>query len=586
MYRLPKLKFNPNAPGRYWYLSWIEKATIYKGNISRIKIHFINTLECKDYMRELDKSHSAVLELDVRVLMFLTIGSIYDVVDQCIVRHVDYATTIKDMKVSVVGDYRPTDMAMNLEDYRYTPFSNRIDFSNLSYYSFSGVSTEGNYRFDNIKVILPVTTLCQYLFFHSTNIVFSLLNYRLDQLFLLDEKKILIIDDCNVGYVRYNNKILSKSDAKVLAPFLFIKNDKGIISLNGISNNLSSYFYNNRYNKQKFNKGSYITTSWPFPVNSSFNISGKDFWTYTRHGEELDRKDVYFLAYEILNHSLHESVLNVDQIRVEGVYEKSNKKSDTTKREGVRIRQGKYPEIDGNMVDVNNAPNNNALPVQFNVNQKTSLFSFEIPIDILIRDESDPDFNVNLLLTEKELSSATLDNFNSDSLADHYPVEGRVVPNKSISRFDFIKMTVLELGRRGIDCSFNCLDKSIGFEMKYHFSDYDVMVVELNFKSYYFYLIEFEFGSTGFIHGINYEQIPGRAIELFIDFCLESLTSRKKNESFWSLVKRMRSRSQRLYDIIIETPLDHQMEGFNLIEDAIMHSADKIMNARILRLVS
>ncbi len=572
-----KLQFDENAPGRYWYLRWIGKITNNRG--FKVELHFINSIKDNDYFYNFEEDFKQVQVVLVEALHFFTIGSIYDTIDNTIKRPDQYLKTSQIVSVKRKHYYNTSKKELPILDLEYSLVGREIDYNSLKYYWLVGKTD----FIEKVKVIMPVHVFCNYFYFRQSNLITLIFNHTLSEVFTLENKKIISLPSSRVGYVKYDNTKIDRGQAETLAPFLFIKNNAGIKYIDAIGNNLVSFLYNNRGNKEILNKGIYLNTEIPFQDEIHFKIQGKHF-----HDGEGNN---YLLAYRIVNHSfLVDNPLTVDEIRLERLFpEKRRKKKDRdTTGTGVRLIP---PKPNSNTeITLDNKAGNSRVPIQENESQANGLFDLDIPIKHLVNDPLDEDYDPNIILTDLELDKATLNAYKTDPESE-YLRQKYTASTTKINRFDLISLSIKCLKERyDVDYNFAPLDLKQSSKELYGIYEngtfHKVMVIELCYNNEYFYTVEFERGYTGFFHQVEKEQLIPFYLETFVIHSLRILTELKKGEHIWTIIRKKMDSFMREKNIVLRVNLSHQVKDYKNDLEAAEHMAKKIFYDRILKQVS
>jgi len=569
MRKTPKINFNSSATERYWYLYWIGKI-VYENRIFKVRYYFINTWRNDDQIRGYKNGTIEVKTLPIKSLFSLTPGIIYDSLEDNLITPSNYLERDKQqLSVFAVPNYRATTRPFPFLKSEYTPLNEDMDFEGLSYYTFNSENDYGK----SIKVILPIHVLCHYIFFKSSNLIYLLINHDLSEFFYMNDKAILDLEGEKVGFVKYNNSVIKEQDAINLAPFLFMQNDKGIHALNSLSLRLKKFFIEYKDYESVIKLGKYLDTDWPFTKNMNLNIQGKEF---TVNGES------FFMGYRIINHNIKGNLLTVDRIRVLKTFSTSKVNDDSTKL-SITVKNNSDRNLE---TSLENIVGNSTYNIQQNFIETDSVFNFEVPVDIISNNESDASYNMNLIPSEEDLSKGTLNTFNADPESEYIRQEFNSRFKLKIDRFDFVINAVSKLKTEfNIDANFNTLDKKMLTQHTYNFQDNKVMVIELNHEDHFYYLVEFDRGTLGFIHKTDFTSVIPLFLEIFIDNCLLELENLYKNEYLWTRIKKKKNEFLEEYQIVVRTSLTHQVDGFENADEAAIHMAEKIYNDRILKKV-
>lgn len=581
MIKPPKFNFNQKALGKYWYLCWVGKIRHKNDNFLAL-LHFVNSNKGNDHVNDINSSYRCVIEVSIGVLYLLPIGTIYNA-DGSIHKTLSDYDKKYYTKVSAVANYNPTTENFSFLKSSYSHLTDKIDFEGLRYFKFINRKSDKNNpdKVIRVHVILPIQTLCNYLFFKSSNIINRLLNEDLGQCFMLKSKKIIHKEDKKIGFVIYDNKKLNYSEAKALAPFLFMRNNSGIKSITALETNLKHFFYSNKNDISKFKKGTYLYTELPFNHQTFFKLQGKEFNDNGKH---------YFMAYRIIGHEFRgKNIFDVDEVLLEKLYPQNNLKNQNSSQNTVIT--GTTPVLLENLeISITNTSGNNSIPIHQEIIETDSFFDFDIPIYEVIKDVNDKDYDATLIPNDMDIEGATLAPYISDSDSEFIRVNYNS-SLKEVNRFEFIKQTVNILHLNyGVEFKFKTMNKVISSSLTYNFikleRSHQVMVVELLFENKYFYLVEFEMGHTGFIHDNRFDSIIPFRLEMFVVDCLTHYTELEKNQRFWTVLKEKTVLFLKRHSIVVEMSLEHQSKGFKTNEEVILKMANKIFDDRIKKMIA
>lgn len=565
MKRSPKIKFKES--GRYWYLYWIGQI-VYIDKVFKIKLYFVNTIQPNNLYNGFT-SKKEMITVPVEVLSFLTLGTLYDTEENEYIFPADYYNESWSLNVNIPSGYNPTKKELPFIDSKYSVLTSNMDFNNLRYYIFASSKKE--------RIFLTMETICNYAFFRTSKLVGMLLNNNIHDLFVLGDRKIITANDRRVGLLKYDNHKLSYADAREIAHFFFMKNNKGITSLEAIESRLKNFFIANRNNKDQLEAGTYLDTDLPFNANIKFKLQGRKF---------SDGDSWYFLASRIVSHENDEELFLIDEVRLEELHPKnSTKERDSLDK--VKVTLPKPPKNNSSGVTLDNTSGNSRANIQeenFNVNNASG---FGIPVTKIVRDTQDKAYDVNLIPSDDELNGATICTYDVDPNSQNARLNftEHFAPLESISRFDFIRLAIKKLEEEyRVVCKYDNLDNTyISPENIYYFQNRRVMVISLNFNDKFYYLVELDRGYTGFIYDDNKNQISPFTLDLFLKECIKKLSTLKKKQHIWTIMRKIQEEILHDLNIVIDDPLAHQTEGFKSTEEATSHMAKKIFNDKILK---
>lgn len=582
MAKLPTINFK-EAPGQYWYLNWISQTTITDKGKHMTKFHFINTAEpnCKrKYFYSKNKQEHI---FPSESLSFLTIGTIYDTQTNEYIKPEDYRLDSHYMYLDRIGN-------LNLVDGQQPVFKNieallidDIDFTDFKYYT---TQLLGHH------LILTSEVICNYFYFLSTQLTGRLLYNGIDSLFNLESRFLTNENKEKIGHVIYNNtkNQLTDKEAWLIAPYLFMNDDKGVKSLRSMTNNLKAFFVNNRNNKDRLQTGTYLNTELPHSANIRLEFLGRKF--------NLNGKG-YFLASKIIGDFEKKTPYIVDEIRLDKLHQNNSTEGKDSLINIRLTRPGQTKLSKGNDNLENGSSNPNATPNEHNVPDNSYDSTFRPTITYVKREELKNGYHVNFIPNENELNGETISSGDSDPesnniLNDFNKYFGSL---EKMSRFDFMFLYIEYLSEKyGITYNFKTLDTTISSRNIYNFPSGNVAVVSLLYKTksdkdedkyFYFYLVEFEEkGNLGFIYNSEKIQIAPITLELVVKDCLEEFSTLEPKQHIWSLIRKNKEDAfLEKYNITLGMPIEHRMIN-NTKKQALEDITGTIYNDRIKKLVS
>lgn len=575
------IRFNENAPGRYWYLYWIGKITV-DSNIFKVKLNFINTDNKNNFYNGYKKykEYKQEVILPIEVLVLLTPGTIYDSKKKEFIFSSDYNRDERNVKIDFPSDYRKTKKVFPFLDSEYSVLDERDDLDGLNYYVFETSKLIFNKK-SKIRLFLTDYVLCKYFFFKSSKFLSLLMREGLKELFDINNLKIITNEHSKrIGILKYNNNLLGESDVSLIAHFFFMPGDRGIKSLIKLENEVLNFFVNERNNFEKLKSGIYLNTIFPFSENLlSVNIQGKEF--------KVDGQD-YFIAERIIDHQYNPNLFLVDEIKIEEFFPKksTDQKEDLDK---IKVSLPAQPSIKGNRINlISESLGNSKVDIINTYINSGNVSGFQFPVTKIIRDEQEKAYDVSLIPTEMQLNRGTI--INQGSKFDSDSVRNNFIDNQSfdsISRFELMRLTVRKLEEEyDVKCQFKCLNDFILSNNTYKISNHSVMIISLNYKNKYFYLVEFNRGFTGFIHDNLMNRIDPFTLELFLKSSVKKIGELNKNQHIWTKIKEFSEVILEKQGIVIADPLKHSLLNYDKASEAAFGMAKKIFNERILKIVA
>ncbi|UTD15414.1 hypothetical protein HER15_08020 [Tenacibaculum mesophilum] len=575
----PKIKFNPKAPGRYWFLTQVGKV-VFKDLIFQVKFHFINTYQANSLYKGFNNSYKETHILAIEYLDLFSRGTIYDTVKNEIITPDKYYNKKWGIKLTIPPSYYPTTKEIPFANSKYSGLDN-IDLSDIQYYKFKEKKSNG-YK---TNVYMFMDTVCNYLFLkHSSRLISLILKHSISSLFLTSEKRVFVENEKVIGYIKYDNQKLKYSEAKAIAPFLFMKNNLGEKALTQIESNLKSFFIKNKNNQEKLNEGTYLKTFFPFHNSIDFELQGRSF--------SVDNNS-YFTTTRIVGHVSKEDTFDVDEIHLKELFPNNS----TQERDSKNIQSIIKPHTvlsEQALSNLTNEIGNSAVPTHHNIDKIDNMQdSFSLPVKKIIRSDQYEAYDVSSIPSDKEIKGATLSTYENNPLSENIRTNFISIFYKriKISKFELMKLVVNKLENiYNVKCSYDNLGLRIPANKIYVLNGHKVMIIEMVYthksKDYYSYIIEFEKGHAGFIHNVNMHSIPQFTIEIFIDLCLLKLKNLNKNERVWSSIYSLSNKMESKHLIKIGTALTHQTKELNNNDEIAEKMAEKIFNDRICKLVS
>ncbi|MFK7114667.1 hypothetical protein V3468_09485 [Flavobacterium oreochromis] len=572
--KLLQIDFDENAPGRYWYLYWIEKIG-FGNKIANIKLNFINTNTPDNLYKgfNLCRKFRQTVVRPIEILSYVEAGIIYDTHTGNYIFQSEYF--IKDWNISVYfpANYKKTNEPFTFLNSKYSPLNNDDNLNGLSYYLF-------NLK-DN-KVIITDYVISKYFSMKSSKFISKLISNGINELFDLKNIKIEKDKDGNkIGFLRYNNNLLGYRDVKSIAYLFFIKDNAGIKYLKSFETNILSYFINNKDNDVELKEGVYLDTTLPFSQDIHFEIQGKRFQV---------EKDYFFIAEKIVSHKIDSNMFIVDEIKIEEIYPKNSTK-DRDELEEIKVNRPSQPKENELEITNDNSGNLQA-NIKDNFIPLTNPFGFNLPTNKNKRNSQQNAYNVTNVRSNTELIGETI--LLQDTDDDFANLRNNIIEDylevKKVNKFELMDLVSEILKRYNVKIEYNYLNKSILTSNVYNFDGFKVMIIPLCYEDNYFYIIDFEKSSGGFIRSNLMTRIDPFTLELFIKQCLKINTDLKKDKSkkglsFWTRVRMYEIQILENYGIIIEMPFDHPVKEINSELEAAEKIAKKIFNDRIKKIL-
>jgi hypothetical protein len=287
-----KVKSKKNT---FWFLNWIDGVCIID-EIKYADFHFINKKTPDDKFNKFQQSCKVIVKLEFSLTSFFSIGCIFDECGRllyfpeginydCDVINIDKDNHLKLAK----GEMQ------NINENLFYPFPSHTLIDELYYYT-----TTINVKNSNIKIIIPVLAICNYLYFKSVDLTESLMSNDWMNLFSFREVE---RDNSITGYFEYDNSKILNSEIKSISQFFYLKDSLGLRSINLIGNHLKRELIENK--SKNIQKNIYLKTVIPFSAEANFKLRGK----IINH-----KSQNYFFAYVVENIDLNSDLFTIDKL--------------------------------------------------------------------------------------------------------------------------------------------------------------------------------------------------------------------------------------------------------------------------------
>lgn len=279
----------------FWFLYWIDGLYIIDG-IKYADFHFINKDTPDDKFNGFQKNCRVTTRLKFSLTSFFSIGCIFDEYGR-LVRFPEGSDYNCDV-ITISEDYDLIKARGNIQELSenvFYPFPS-FNLINEIYYFTENVKIKGS----NIKVIIPVLSVCNYLYFKSEIITDCILSNELSSFFSFHE---IERDNVKTGYFEYDNSKILNDEIQSIAHFFFLKESLGLKSMNLIGNYIILSLIQNKIEKN--NKQIHLNTIIPFSNVADYKLRGKII--------NINSKK-YFFTYAIEDIILKDNLFRVDKI--------------------------------------------------------------------------------------------------------------------------------------------------------------------------------------------------------------------------------------------------------------------------------
>lgn len=546
--RRPKFRF-PDSKGDYWFLNWVGYTKRNTDHFT-IDLYFVNTSTPSDRVGNFLLESQVIINKPSSVLYHFTIGCIFNRAGKLILHPKEYAKKYTAI-LKLAPNFLPTKKQLPFGKGCHFPIPE--DKKNFVYYKIYQKN-----QFGPSIVILPIHTICNFLYFGSSELIKILMEDRLSEIVDLNSKKQGNDEDGWKGLLYYDNLKISKEEIKKLAPLLFIKNGLGVVALRKIGSLLLKGLL-----KEKSKFKSYIDTTLPF--------HGCEL---TLHGKYINYNgSKYFIVYEINNITINKKenyVVDSIEIKPKFPNESTEDRNNHVPKKGDKKR-GENVDIEL-IISSENPIGDSFNPIE-NIKTDENIFDSDIPIEFETRLDQDETYDVNtsVIPTHMEEITLELEKIEKESKA----LRSKLIKEKLVfNRFEYLHLLCEILDKEyGVSKSFvefaNYIDQKRTSYFLYNGKSYELIVVKIKHEARVFYLVEFQKGLTGIIHDIHHNDIDLVRLDLLIREVV-------KDEMEWSLIFRQSKRYLRKYGIQIIQPVRHQVKNMKDYDAITFHAAEKI----------
>lgn len=547
--RTHKLEF-PEAPGNYWYLYWIGKI-IYEKSM-KIEFYFVNTNAANDHLKYFNLSNVHIHKMPVAYLVEFKIGTLYSVPDRNII---DYELTKSGLipALSVRDGYKPTSKKFPLIGNQFFPkIKDSLD-SELTYM---------NFYYYGMPVLVTPYCLAQYLFFKSNKLIHFILSGSLLDHFHFNKIRFFRDQTHNrvIAELPFDQGSLGNDDAKVIAPYLFMKGDIGIRMMRSLYSNLNASFIQARHNKKKLE--SYLKLDFRLR-GYKLGLEGKHF--YDNKTDLKNKEGKILLTYDIKYLQFNDpDIFSVDQIYLIPYNSKQSTKDKKNHDEKEVTRPTEPDTRTISLILHNNLPGRSALSNEATINDN-SRNPFNVAVDLINREEQDQAYKVVPIPSNEDLDGLVrgLEEYCKDSKFIQESIRKEMIFQDSINKFQYFYEVINTLNNR-FQVSIN--EDPLGIGLNYYPTEIKcdnhflyVGLVEANYKSAYSYIIEFGKGFIGFFQKRDSRRISHNELKLLINKFIQADKGLGKNKVLWSLIYEESNYYLKNYSIIIHRGIEHTL---------------------------
>ncbi|KAF2082005.1 hypothetical protein [Flavobacterium sharifuzzamanii] len=506
----------------FWFLYWIDGIYI-RDEVKYADFHFINKNSPDDNFHEFQNSKRVIISLKFSLVCFFSIGCVFDEYGRLI--HFPEGDNYNSDVITLSENYSLIKEKANIKelvDNIFYPLPS-LRLTNEICYFVANVKIKKDW----IKVIIPILSVCSYLYFKSEIITELIVSN--DLLYFISFHE-LEKDNKKIGYVEYDNSKILNNEVRSIVPFFFLKDSLGMKSLDLISNNILLGLIQNRM--EETDKLIYLNTIMPFSNMVDFELKGKMI--------TINNKK-YFFSYAVKNIIIKDDDLfKVDKVMLVPKYNKVKywenaikNFRERTKRERRKLNEG-YKKLQY-VKDYNGI----YFPSDFCLKNLPS--SFGLYIETQMSDDELIEIHHNLYQNN---SRGIALNSNYMNL-----IYESLINDIRFQKINFIAIDDVIFKRKQTIIFVNELE-------------FNVWVIEIKYKDFYFYLIDFLREHIGVVSSIRgYSRITPLTMKVFLHKIIYNYL-RYPNFYMWFKIKQDRSTFIKDFEIDILDSQDYNPLDF------------------------
>ena len=520
MSRKISLKF-PEADGKYWYLYWIDQISYFEKR-RKVEVVFVNKTTDKNYLYDLDLKSIFKTKINASNLSELYIGLMYDVDNELFIK----TSNSIPITINVNNALHSTDKPFPISDKLFNKQSEIKISEGLYYYIFYATKFEKKVKIGYNVLVTPYV-LMKYFFFNNDKLILKALTGELLDCFQLKTLKFYSdkVTNQKIVELKYDTK-LSKKEAGILAPLIFLKNKIGLNFIRSIYSGIHNTFINN---KDKPNYvSSYLKLDWKFE-NFIMDVSGQPF-----KGE----KD-YFLAHKISRFSFKDqNPFTVDKILLIPFNSKNSTK-DRENHDPIDVKRPNLKPSDSLLLQLNQGTSNTQ-----DIIQTTSGVIHENPYNVIIK-HVDREEQLNAYNVIREGSDPIIDgiireieNFDDEMNNIRENIIDEVLRLKSVSNlayFNKVLDAILLIPNNNLIIDRNLFNE--GNENFHYIGNNYLKIAEIFSNDCYTYTVEFGHGIIGVFTDFYLNKIDSQVlIAISKKFFTYKIDSENENKLLWTFI--------------------------------------------------
>lgn len=552
---------------RYWLLFWIGKLFYQNGN-TKVELYFVNKEKCDDKISDIDFNKVEVIHVNVSYLFELKVGFVYDCIEN---------------EVASFGVYKKKEYVKEVSKiYTYTTSNNFPLVGNKFFlkdaedvlgdsYSYQSVFFKSYGR--DIQALISPYVWIQF-FFQSSRLIKRLFAGEILEGLDLDTIKYYFDSSSNekIAELYYDQSKYKNREVYQVVPHLFLSASKGIKFLNSISSNVLSSFCNESSRK---------IYPYVYLKYANFNVEFEGKMVYNIVN---DIKSEYFLVSSIKTlRFTGDNNYAIDKVSL--VPYKSKTTTEDRDNHDVEEILSNCDSVQKPAILILNgdgALNQTAIDTQVQTEQD---FVSSLTIEFGKRLEQLASYSILKEGQDQSINSLTrdLDGLASDNEAVREHIDKDSSQIKRMSNFEFFCEVIALLDSKD---SINVNTDLLGVkDLKCILRDFGVMIVEIEFKGKYLYLIEFGISFIGVFSNTNFNKLSNENLSSLIRlFRRNEVNANLQHTSLWTYLFNNSIDFEKKYNIVIYRGVRHTRRT-KIDTTPIKETAERILMDRVFKIL-
>lgn len=500
----------PHAAGNYWQIMWIEQV-YYQRKQRKIEVLFCNKESITNDKFNPDNVYKT--KIVISYLSDFGIGSIYNVEKESF-------ENFKFNEVYRIKIEQNLYLAKNIE----FPLNNSIDFlknsNEIVPLGFNYLKAFGESNSGKSHILISPYTILQYFLFYNDKLISKAMSGRLVDGFELSEMKFRRCDETGerIGMLRYDAKELTKQQATIVAPYIFLKNNSGIKFLRSLHSHVEKAFLNSLNGLKR----AYLSFHWQDFRNYEITVVGKSY--------SVDTKK-YLLGFRICNFQFNDAnPYIVDKIEL-FPYNAKDSTDDRDNHEPEDVDRVGDPQLEGISLNLN-ADTGKPFPLINSPVTGEILNPFNIQVDVIKRDKQLSAYNVNYIPNDQEIKDLIreVEDFDNESKNIIENIKNIIA---KANKFEYFKVLVSVLER-----DFLSNDPNFKINLYSHSNDLKTFyIAEVIYQFKAMYLVEFGSGIIGIFNTVNLNRLETEYLYSLVNEFIEKESEIEQGKIFWTFIK-------------------------------------------------